>query len=406
VNDESHLMIDRILKYRNWVVVHFGLKSPAGAGSADVPVRIGAKNPDALLKWCALRAPCGRARPRSQRHLQNLLTLGVITACVSSINAQTQTTTKDKQDDAKPAAEKTTSARGTQTPREGAGGKAGETPSEPKIIGKRIRFADGSTGEADEVFKLNGELWVRRGSVTERLTRSVTSVETVRAPAEKPATETPAVADNTNPPAADSIWVVLKSGARMKVDEVTQDAEGAWCRRGNFSVLITSDRIDRIETASAMAQPASVRRRDWTTGNGKIDQIIRANAARFGVDPYLVFCVIEHESQFHTNALSPKGAQGLMQLMPGTASRFGVRRPFDPAENIYGGTQYLKELLKMFNGRIDLALASYNAGEGAVLKYGGNVPPYRETRDYVRRITRRYGADAPATVDKAPAAPR
>jgi hypothetical protein len=327
-------------------------------------------------------------------------------ACASSINTQAQTSTKDKQEDVKSVAEKSTVEGGTSTSKEGAGGKAGEIPSEPKIIGKRIHFADGSSGEAEEVFKLNGELWVRRGSVTERLTRSVSSVETVRAPAVKPPAGTPAAADIANPPAADSIWVVLKGGARMKVDEVTQDTDGAWCRRGNFSVLITSDRIDRIETESALAQPAGGRRRDWTTGNTKIDQLIRANGTRFGVDPYLVFCVIEHESQFHANALSPKGAQGLMQLMPATASRFGVRRPYDPAENIYGGTQYLKELLKMFNGRIDLALASYNAGEGAVLKYGGNVPPYRETRDYVRRITRRYGADATATVDKASASPR
>jgi soluble lytic murein transglycosylase-like protein len=82
-----------------------------------------------------------------------------------------------------------------------------------------------------------------------------------------------------------------------------------------------------------------------------------------------------------------------MQLMPGTAARFGVRNSFDPAQNIHGGTQYLKELLKMFGGRVDLALASYNAGEGAVIKYGGKVPPYRETRDYVRRISGRYGID-------------
>jgi len=83
-----------------------------------------------------------------------------------------------------------------------------------------------------------------------------------------------------------------------------------------------------------------------------------------------------------------------MQLMPGTASRFGVRHSFEPAENIYGGTQYLKELLAKFGGRLDLVLASYNAGEGAVIKYGGNVPPYRETRDYVKRVTQRYGADS------------
>jgi len=103
-------------------------------------------------------------------------------------------------------------------------------------------------------------------------------------------------------------------------------------------------------------------------------RINQKNGARYGVDPYLVFCVIEHESHFRSRALSPKGAQGLMQLMPGTARRFGVRRPYDVAENIKGGTQYLKELMAMFDGRVNLVLASYNAGEGAVLKYGRSVP--------------------------------
>jgi soluble lytic murein transglycosylase-like protein len=82
---------------------------------------------------------------------------------------------------------------------------------------------------------------------------------------------------------------------------------------------------------------------------------------------------------------------GLMQLMPGTARRLGVRRPFDPAENIRAGTQYMRELMSLFGGKVDLVLASYNAGEGAVLKYGRNVPPYRETRDYVKTIGKRYG---------------
>jgi soluble lytic murein transglycosylase-like protein len=109
------------------------------------------------------------------------------------------------------------------------------------------------------------------------------------------------------------------------------------------------------------------------------------------VDPYLVFLVIEQESHFRPRVVSPKGAQGLMQLMPGTARRFGVKRPFDPVENIRGGTQYLKQLLVMFGGRVDLALASYNAGEGRVIQYGHKVPPFRETQDYVRRISKRYG---------------
>jgi soluble lytic murein transglycosylase-like protein len=79
-----------------------------------------------------------------------------------------------------------------------------------------------------------------------------------------------------------------------------------------------------------------------------------------------------------------------MQLMPGTSARFGVRHPHDPAQNISGGTRYLKQLLDRFNNRVDLVLASYNAGEGAVIKFGHKVPPYRETREYVKRISFRY----------------
>src|SRR4026208_353680 len=97
------------------------------------------------------------------------------------------------------------------------------------------------------------------------------------------------------------------------------------------------------------------------------------------------------ESSFRAGATSPKGAQGLMQLMPGTAARYGVTNPYDIAQNIKGGTRYLKDLLTMFNGRVDLALAGYNAGEGAVMKYGYTIPPYDETRSYVRLILKRYG---------------
>src|SRR5262249_40416553 len=205
-----------------------------------------------------------------------LLMVAMFVALVSCVNAQSQLPAKDKQQGAKPAAvENPTgkdSAAGSATAKEGAGGKptvkegAGGNPTvkegaatkateaarEPKVIGQQIKYADGSTGEADEVFKMNGELWVRRGSVTERLTRSVKSVETIREPekrAEKSAegaAGTTVVADNANPPAPDSFWVLLKGGARMKVDEVTQNEEGAWCRRGNFSVLISADRIEGI----------------------------------------------------------------------------------------------------------------------------------------------------------------
>ena len=129
----------------------------------------------------------------------------------------------------------------------------------------------------------------------------------------------------------------------------------------------------------------------WTTGNARIDGLIRFYGNQHGVDPYLIFCLMSQESKFTSGAISPKGAQGLMQLMPGTAARYGVSNPYDVAQSISGGTRYLKDLLTMFNGRIDLALAGYNAGEGAVIKYGYNIPPYDETRNYVKLIIKRYG---------------
>ena len=129
----------------------------------------------------------------------------------------------------------------------------------------------------------------------------------------------------------------------------------------------------------------------WTTGNIRIDNLIRYYGNQYSVDPYLVYCLMSQESSFTAGARSPKGAQGLMQLMPDTAARYGVTKPYDVAQNIMGGTRYLKDLLKMFNGRVDLALAGYNAGEGAVMKYGNSIPPYDETRNYVRLILKRYG---------------
>jgi soluble lytic murein transglycosylase-like protein len=129
----------------------------------------------------------------------------------------------------------------------------------------------------------------------------------------------------------------------------------------------------------------------WATGNNKIDNLIRLYGGQYGVDPYLIYCLMSQESSFMSSAVSPKGALGLMQLMPDTAARYGVTNPYDAAQNIKGGTRYLKDLLTMFNGRVDLALAGYNAGEGAVMKYGNTIPPYDETRSYVKLILKRYG---------------
>jgi soluble lytic murein transglycosylase-like protein len=127
-----------------------------------------------------------------------------------------------------------------------------------------------------------------------------------------------------------------------------------------------------------------------STGNPKYDEFIARSAARNGVDPNLMIAVMRQESGFNARARSNKGASGLMQLMPGTAARFGVTNIYDPAQNIEGAARYLRFLLDSFNGDVSLVLAGYNAGENAVVNSGYKVPRYRETQNYVRSITARY----------------
>ena len=129
------------------------------------------------------------------------------------------------------------------------------------------------------------------------------------------------------------------------------------------------------------------------------DDVIDHHAREQGLRPDLVRAVIQVESAFNPRARSHKGAMGLMQLMPATARELGVRNAYDPLENIRGGVAYLRSLLDQFNGNEELALAAYNAGAGKVIKYGGTVPPYRETRDYVSRIQGKAGTNlGPKTV--------
>ncbi len=130
--------------------------------------------------------------------------------------------------------------------------------------------------------------------------------------------------------------------------------------------------------------------------SGEFDHHIEAAAALHHLNPNLVKAIIKAESEFDQWAVSSKGAQGLMQLMPPTARRFGVSDPFDARQNIFAGTQYLRILIDLFGGDVSLALAGYNAGENAVRRYGG-IPPYRETRNYVRKVRRFLGASTSAT---------
>lgn len=129
---------------------------------------------------------------------------------------------------------------------------------------------------------------------------------------------------------------------------------------------------------------------NYSTGDARVDNYILTSTQRHNVDPLLIYATMSQESSFKPRAISYKGARGLMQLMPATAARFGVTDIFDPQQNIEAGVKYLRFLLDTFKGDVRLALAGYNAGEGAVMKYGYQIPPYNETQDYVRRITARY----------------
>jgi hypothetical protein len=272
----------------------------------------------------------------------------------------------------------------------------------PEMLSRPV--ADSSardeSAEASEWVSVQGVLF-RKGStarVVEPARASSNDDERNKVETKEKGSETLAkivdISDAERSSAAQPIWIYLVGGARVEADSVNETADGVWYKHGNLTIFIERSRIERVERtrpASVSDSTGTWTESGWTTGNPKFDALIRENSQRFGVDPYLIFCVMEQESQFKPKATSPVGARGLMQLMPGTAAHMGVRHIYDPAENIMGGTRYLKMLLDSFNGRVDLVLAGYNAGEGAVMKYGGNVPPYRETRNYVQRISKRYG---------------
>ena len=143
--------------------------------------------------------------------------------------------------------------------------------------------------------------------------------------------------------------------------------------------------------AEAEASPTAASVLGMTSGDANIDMMIVEASSKYGVDPKLVYYVIRQESRFKVTAKSGKDAHGLMQMIPATAARFHVADIYDPEQNIQGGVQYLRWLLKRFNGDVNLALAGYNAGEGAVEKCGNKVPDYKETKQYVQKITAAYG---------------
>jgi len=272
----------------------------------------------------------------------------------------------------------------------------------------RLKLADGSYMTVDDAWESPQGVWYRRGGLSHLLPKEkVKAIERTTpnaTPSPSPAASTNdddhfevpemavAKAPSNNGVYDQPAWIYLKGGARVEADSATQSPAGVWYKRGSMSIFIDGTRVDRveIEDPATVAQATGKKASGWSTGRPGLDSLIRQNGYKYNVDPYLIFLVMEQESHFNTHAVSPKGARGLMQLMPGTGARFGMRRPHDPAQNISAGTRYLRELLNRFNNRVDLVLASYNAGEGAVAKFGNKVPPYQETRNYVKKISKQY----------------
>jgi soluble lytic murein transglycosylase-like protein len=187
--------------------------------------------------------------------------------------------------------------------------------------------------------------------------------------------------------------IVLKGGAKIDADAVWEESTRVGYRLGKIQTFIEREAVERVlyevaeeEAASELELPDL----KFTTGHRGLDQLIVHNAIKHDVNPLLIYLVMKQESGFNHRAVSRVGARGLMQLMPETAWRLGVRNIHDPVENVGAGTRYLKTLIQMFNGNVNLALAGYNAGENAVIRYGYRVPPYRETQDYVYSINVAY----------------
>jgi soluble lytic murein transglycosylase-like protein len=148
--------------------------------------------------------------------------------------------------------------------------------------------------------------------------------------------------------------------------------------------------VYRIPTSADMRPNAWSASAPRSVDIGKYVPIIADAARAHGLDPKLIHAVIRAESGYNPLALSPKGAVGMMQLIPATAQRYGVTNSQDPRQNIFGGTRYLRDLLNMFNGNVELALAGYNAGENAVIRAGNRIPNYPETMAYVPKVLSFY----------------
>jgi soluble lytic murein transglycosylase-like protein len=184
-------------------------------------------------------------------------------------------------------------------------------------------------------------------------------------------------------------YAVLRSGLRLHITGYQLSGERVRLTMEGGSVEVAADEILSVEREDVFPAPPVA---PLPPPSGPYGQLIRDAAEKHGVDEKVIHHLIAVESNFNPRAVSRKRAQGLMQLLPQTAARYSVSNVFDPAQNIDGGTRYLKDLLARFHDSLPLALAAYNAGPEVVEHYGG-VPPLRETQNYVRQITARLAKE-------------
>jgi soluble lytic murein transglycosylase-like protein len=205
------------------------------------------------------------------------------------------------------------------------------------------------------------------------------------------------VNSSVNPPkkaASPKISSAAQSGRRVIASSEPTGAPKDASAVPEQPTPVASGEAVQEQDESASQQPARA---------ANLDSLIEQAAARHQIDPELVKAIVRVESNYNPYAVSPAGAQGLMQLIPATAMRFGVANPFDPQANLDGGIRYLKYLLGQYGGNLPLSLAAYNAGEDAVARSGGTIPSIRETQDYIRRIAQLYPQQAmPGGVPPAP----
>jgi hypothetical protein len=278
------------------------------------------------------------------------------------------------------------------------------------VIGARadqLHLKDGRVLEVEEVWEAGDAIWYRQGKIIAscakadvvRITKPKPAPANSASPAEPKAKITPLVDESGKSADGGAVVtrkvarVILKGGTQIDADAVWEDADRVSYRLGKMHTFIDRSEVERVINDVAISEPktaASNPQFRYTTGHRLLDQLIVHSADKYGLDPVLIYLIMREESGFNHRAVSRVGARGLMQLMPGTAAKLGVRNIHDPFQNVDAGTRYLRTLIEMFNGDVNLALAAYNAGEGAVLKYGRRIPPYRETMNYVWRINTAY----------------